>query len=63
MTAKLIILSSNNFALLNTNPGNSYQKIIRKIVILSKSLIQHENKWKYISLNPTSPTKNGLLDP
>jgi hypothetical protein len=47
-------ISSNNFALLNMYPTNSYQEITGETVNSSKSLIKHENKLKYIKLDPTS---------
>jgi predicted transcriptional regulator len=43
----------NNFRTSNSDPTKTYQKQIRKTINNSPKLINSNEKWKYVNLNPT----------
>jgi hypothetical protein len=54
-------IDKKNFRTSNTNPTQTSQKQIRKIINSSPKLINSNAKWKYINLNPSAPTITGLV--
>jgi len=51
------------FTMINTDPTNTLQITIRKIINSSKSLVQEEHKWKYFSLPLPSYYKRHYQNP
>jgi S-ribosylhomocysteine lyase LuxS involved in autoinducer biosynthesis len=54
-------LQENNFQTSTIDPIKTFQTLIRKTVNTSVKLIPRENKWKYINLNPSAPSIEGLI--
>jgi len=54
-------ISNNDFTRLTHDITNNSQRDIRAVVNECQSIIQKEEKWKYINLNPTAPTIRGLV--
>jgi len=52
-------IQSNNFLTSKTNPIDSFQTQVRKVINNSKALIPSGAKWKNISLNPSAPSIKG----
>ena len=52
---------TNKFRKLPTDPTDRFQIRIRETVKKCKTLIQQQQKWKYINLNPTAPTLRGTI--
>jgi hypothetical protein len=54
-------ISSNNFEKAPKDLTEKLQRKIRAVVNDYKEVIPKESKWKYISLNPTTPRMRGLI--
>jgi len=54
-------IQSNNFLTSKTNPTESFQTQVRKVINNSKALIPSDEKWKHINLNPSAPSIKGLI--
>ena len=54
-------IQSNNFLTSKTNPTESFQNQVWKVINNSKALIPQEEKWKHINLNPSTPSIKGLI--
>ena len=54
-------IQSNNFLTSKTNPTESIQTQVRKVINNSKALIPPDEKWKPINLNPSAPSIKGLI--
>jgi hypothetical protein len=52
-------LHGNNFITTTKDPNKTYQTGIKNTIKQSKTLIQHNSKWKYINLNPSTPPSKG----
>ena len=51
---------NNQFSTMDNDPTNAFQKEIRKVVSNCTTTIHKEEKWKYINLNQSAPSKKGL---
>jgi len=54
-------IQSSNFLTSKTNPTESFQTQVRKVINNSKALIPSDEKWKHINLNPSAPSIKGLI--
>jgi len=54
-------IQSNNFLPSKTNPTESFQTQVRKVINNSKTLIPSDTKWKHTNLNPSAPSIKGLI--
>jgi len=54
-------IQSNNLLTSKTNPTESFQTQVRKVINNSKALIPPDEKWKHINLNPSAPSIKGLI--
>jgi hypothetical protein len=54
-------IRQNKFQTMDTDPTANYQKQIRKTINKSQTLIDKNQRWKYINLNPSAPTIKGLI--
>jgi hypothetical protein len=54
-------IQSNNFLPSKTNPTESFQTQVRKVINNSKTLIPSDTKWKNTNLNPSAPSIKGLI--
>ena len=52
---------NNNFMCLTTDATRKLQHDIRNTVNEYRNVIPKDDKWRYISLNPTLPTIRGLV--
>ena len=52
---------ANKFQITTRDPTNSFQSEAQKVINGSKTLIPHNTKWRYVNMNPTAPTINGLI--
>ena len=57
----LNFIDTNSFRSSSTNPTNKFQKQVRNAINNSPKLINPNDKWKYINLNPTAPSIRGLV--
>jgi hypothetical protein len=54
-------LQNNNFITTTKDTTNTFQAEIKNTIKQSKTLIQYDNRWKYINLNPSAPSIKGLI--
>jgi hypothetical protein len=48
-------IQDNHFIKINNNPTKQYQQIIKETLKQCNKIIQEENRWKYMNMNPTVP--------
>ena len=54
-------ISNNNFTQLTQDITNRLQRDIRTTINECSDIILKDKKWKYINLNPSTPTIRGLV--
>jgi hypothetical protein len=54
-------LNENNFHATATDPTSTFQKQVRNTAKQSKTLIPKDSRWKYINMNPSTPSIEGLI--
>jgi len=54
-------IQSNNFLTSKSNPTESFQTQVRKVVNNNKALILPDEKWKHINLNPSVLSIKGFI--
>ena len=54
-------IHNNNFTNTTKDYINKYQKVVRNPFNNCSHIIQKDNKWKYVNLNPAPPTIGGLI--
>jgi hypothetical protein len=54
-------ISNNNFTQLTQDITNKLQRNNRTVINECSDIIPKDKKWKYINLNPSSPTMRGLV--
>jgi len=54
-------LLDNNLLTATTDPINTLQTQIRNTLRESKTLIPKDSRWKYINMNPSTPSIKGLI--
>jgi hypothetical protein len=55
------LIDKNNFVTSTTNPTNTSQNQIMNPINFSTTLNSQDSEWKFINLNPSAPTINGLI--
>lgn len=54
-------IGNNNFNSIKGDLTKGFQKELRNSINECHQIIQNDIKWKYINLNPSSPTISGLI--
>jgi small-conductance mechanosensitive channel len=54
-------IASNNFTVANSDVTKKLQRDVRNTMNECQQIIHKYDRWKYVNLNPTSPTIRGLL--
>jgi hypothetical protein len=54
-------IQENQFVLLNNDPTQNYQKAMKHTMTQCNNIIPKESKWKYINMNPTTPTLHATI--
>jgi hypothetical protein len=54
-------IPNNNFHAATTDPTNTFQTQIRQTIKESTTLIPKDCRWKYINMNPSTPSIKGLI--
>jgi hypothetical protein len=57
----LDFISSSNFTISKKDLTKTFQKELRNLTSDCHSVVKKQEKWKYINLNPSTPTIRGLL--
>jgi hypothetical protein len=48
-------IQDNHFTLINKDPTQQYQKIVKETLKQCNIIIQKEHRWRYTNMNPVAP--------
>jgi len=54
-------ISNNNFTIVKNDFTKKFQRDLRSNINVCQLIIQKEERWKYIDINPNPPTIRGLI--